>query len=157
MGTMDTRREPIGTSCHLFSNTFPDSKEHLISAIDSEIRAINDEMSCHPCPDERTMEHANVRLGQFFQSGLVQKMAALKKADPSFNYEEEEKLPEGEEDADDGLSKKDKEEKNFYEEMEQNNFMFTTETRSGNKVGGRWRKALAASESMRKDLTPRGG
>ena len=53
MGIMDTCRAPIGTSCHLFSNTFPDSKEHLISAIDSEIRAINDEMAAHPNPDER--------------------------------------------------------------------------------------------------------
>eukprot|EP00959_Pyramimonas_sp_CCMP1952_P345804 7242136-Pyramimonas_sp.AAC.1 len=80
---MDTAREPIGASNVMYSNTFPDSESHLISAIDSEIKAVNDEMGSHPNPDERTMEHASIRLGQFFHCGLIKKLTALEKADPT--------------------------------------------------------------------------
>ncbi|CAK0801170.1 unnamed protein product [Prorocentrum cordatum] len=152
MGSVASHREPIGKASLLFSNPHPESKEELIQAIDNEIGAINDELQSHTNPDERTMEHLNVRLSQVFQAGLVQKLAALKKADPNFDCNDMQRSNDS-----DGLSAKDKQEKSSYGEMEKHNYMFSTGTKAGNAASGRWRRALDASEELRKQCAKEKG
>ncbi|CAK0850977.1 unnamed protein product [Prorocentrum cordatum] len=101
------------------------SESHLISAIDSETKAINDEMGSHPNPDERAMERASIRPGQFFHCGLIKKLTALKKADPTWSdNEDHDESPDDDTNA--HLSKKGRGEQRFYEETAAKNFMFTT-------------------------------
>eukprot|EP00959_Pyramimonas_sp_CCMP1952_P356798 7471453-Pyramimonas_sp.AAC.1 len=41
--------------------------------------------------------------------------------------------------------------------MEKKNYMFSTETKAGNAASGRWRRALDASEELRKDYAKEKG